>query len=257
MLASLFPTINLTNYYTPMIFSWLQSGTAFFLAFLIFKKWKSDKTAVYFGWFWLMVGFCWISNAVFSIFAGLDMLLTARATVYIIYIFAILQAPFLAYYLIMSLSSNEKAARVFSIIYALYVSVFVFFLIEEGIAGPVFSSEWGIKFHLLKGGYAALFLKIAIIPLFFLALFDLLKRIFDWARKRYLANSRFLVSSLAIIIYLAGGYFEGMGGLPVWQYRFVKLAILAAILMTYLAYYLAAPKESKLKPLTKYSEIAV
>ncbi len=231
-------------YYLPVILNGMISIAAFATAVLIFRKWKKDRPLIFFGWNWLMVGCGYLANVVFGIFIRSDMLVYAKTAVYFTYLFVVFQAPFLVYFLIVKSTNREKLGRFVSIFIAALFLIFTYILFSEDLVIR-YSADWGVRFSPSLNGiiFVAMLVGIA----FFLAIFSFLKIMIGWIRKKHLEDRYLALSIFSVVIFVIAGYFESRGTLPIWLLRFVKLAILGSVLMSFIASYFKPlpPQEQK------------
>lgn len=213
--------------------SWLIFFAILFTTIKIFKDYNKDKMTLSFAWFWLMAAGVWFSAGFVGLFWRMGFDSFSRIAVYLSYFFIILEGPFLIYYLVMKTLNRNRLAKFFFLIYFLGSLIFLFWLFKEGLQGPRFY-ELGIRFY--PGVYTFLTLQVLYIGPTFFVFYDLFKRLFLWTINATLGDKILFFTTISIIVYMTGGYFDAKGTLDLWQILFFRTVILAGVLTSYLVY---------------------
>ena len=208
------------------------SFAALILVILLFRRRIEEPDFIPVLCFWLLVACLWLVVGMRTVFFVMEMYNVDRALFLVAEILTILHLIPAVYYLTYRVFENKNAGNLVSIFYVFLVLVFAYLIIKGDIFGP-YLSIWGSEYS-ISSALFYIFL-IAFVPILFLIILDLGKRIIIWVRKRMIVNLDKFFMTLSLLVYAVGGAFDVKGVAVGWGLMFIRMFIMTAILLAFLS----------------------
>ncbi|MCD6270304.1 hypothetical protein J7J23_00810 [bacterium] len=222
---------------TPILTSIIALFIIAFLSFCIakhiFRYRKSDRIAVSFAFAWFSVGITMtlmgVRNAFFAFgFSKVDKFIAYAVQFFLPVIFASL-----GYFIFLAVLGKKKIRIVLNILILVCSGLFLFYLLKEGIRGPVIS-DWGSEYSAPSS--ANFFMMVLAAAAFPFLLYGVFEGAIKWIKKKSPLPSEKFLSILSVLIFIIGAAFEQLGNVG-WHIFFVRIIIIASALLAYLSYY--------------------
>lgn len=202
---------------------------SFFTVYTIFKNQNRSPEDISFANCWMVVGFTFALISLRTAFFGLNLPELDQALAYVVQISLIFIFIFMGHYIIY-ISIENKAFKLLLYSLLLISSVsFLLFILNSGIQGPMVS-EWGTEYTappeanliLTWGGLVSLLLLI----------YHLARKSKTYFKTK---NYKKILAPLSLVLFLAFGIFEQLGGTG-WQVIIFRILILISVLVAYSSY---------------------
>ena len=228
---------------------YFNAATCFIVSFaamsvvvLFFRKSAKDPDISSAAWFWALMSGLWFFAGLRQIFFAAGNLDVDRGLFFVTQIFVPIHLIPAAYNLTYKVFTSKKTSSRVSIFYMLLSMVFVYLLLRYGVSGPIVS-QWGSKYA--PSNYIFSMLMIPYIPLVFLILFDLGRRVFIWFKHRVIIDLDKFFMTLSFFVYAISGILDEKGAVVGWQLMLIRIFLVASVLLAYLSISAGEYKERK------------
>lgn len=219
--------------------SFIIATASFLNVLMLLKKWRGDRIANSFAWFWVFSVGIWFFSIPIVVFWIVGLPFFSKIFAYAVFICIILSTLPFIYYIVMRFLKRKFYAKIFFWIYAFGAIFYLYFLFSKGVCGPEVSEWGGVEFT--EPLLSSIISRILLVGIAFFLVCDFSKRVVGWVRKRRLENGYLLLAHCSMLLYL-GAAWADLSNLVGLSLLFVRVVIIMAVLLFYLAYLLGAPK---------------